>query len=129
MHPSWLAMAGVCGFLSVAAGAFGAHALETRLGPEMMGVFETGTRYLMGTVAGLLGVAAVGGQRPGRSVTVAGVGLSMGVAVFTGSLWLLAITGERWLGALTPMGGMAMLVGWASLIGAALRGSARPQTP
>ena len=101
--------------LAVAAGAFGAHALKKRLSAEMLAIFETGAQYHMyGALATIaLALAAAHGVRatgPGWLVVA-------GTLIFAGTLYLLAITGTRWLGAITPIGGTAMLVGfaWAAL--------------
>lgn len=111
----------VFGLLAVAAGAFGAHALRARLAPEMLDVFETGARYQMYHALALLAVAW-GAERWGGSAVLAGWAFVVGIVVFSGSLYLLALTGTRWLGAVTPVGGVAFLVGWAALAWAAWRG-------
>jgi uncharacterized membrane protein YgdD (TMEM256/DUF423 family) len=98
--------------LAVGAGAFGAHALRTRLTPELQAIFETGARYHMYHALGLvlLGVAAQTRATP-LHAWAAGA-LLAGVLVFSGSLYLLALTGLRWLGAITPLGGLALMIGW-----------------
>ncbi|HET6921780.1 MAG TPA: DUF423 domain-containing protein, partial [Anaeromyxobacteraceae bacterium] len=108
--------------VSVAAGAFGAHALKARLGPDVLAAFETGARYQMFHALGLLAVAWAATRFPGGPVAAAGWLFVAGTALFSGSLYLLALTGARWLGAVTPLGGVAFLVGWACLAWAALRG-------
>lgn len=106
-----------CGFalLAVAAGAFGAHALRMRLAPEQLAVFETGARYQMYHALALLAVAWANSARPAPAVTAAGWLFTVGIVVFSGSLYLLTLTGVRWLGAITPIGGVAFLAGWAAL--------------
>lgn len=118
----WLVIGSVAGFLGVAGGAFGAHALKARLSEQMLANFETGTRYLLVHAVALL-VVGVLASRPGAPALV-GVGwsFSVGMLVFTGSLWLMALTGTRWLGAITPIGGTALIVGWVLLGWAAARG-------
>lgn len=118
----WLMIGSVAGFLGVAGGAFGAHALKARLSEQMLANFETGTRYLLVHAVALL-VVGVLASRPGAPA-LAGVGwsFSVGMLVFTGSLWLMALTGTRWLGAITPIGGTALIVGWVLLALAAARG-------
>jgi uncharacterized membrane protein YgdD (TMEM256/DUF423 family) len=116
MGKTWLLIGSVMGFLSVAGGAFGAHALKARVSAEMITVFTTGTRYLMLHAVALLAVGLLADRLAGTSLTVAGWALSIGTLVFTGSLWLLAGTGIRWLGAVTPIGGLILLVGWVALI-------------
>ena len=107
--------------ISVAAGAFGAHALRERLAPDLLAVFETGARYQMYHALGLLAVAWAVGRWPGPA-SAAGWLFVAGTVLFSGSLYLLALTGHRWLGAITPLGGVAFLAGWAALAWAALRG-------
>jgi len=108
--------------LAVAAGAFGAHGLRERLSPDMLAVFETGARYQMYHALGLMGVAWAAGRWPGGLTTAAGWCFVAGIAIFSGSLYALSISGVRWLGAITPIGGLAFLVGWTLLATAAWRG-------
>jgi uncharacterized membrane protein YgdD (TMEM256/DUF423 family) len=100
------------GFLAVAAGAFGAHALRPKLSPEQLNVFETAARYQMYHALALLVVAWAAGHRP---VQVSGWLFIAGTVLFCGSLYALALTGIRWLGAITPVGGVAFLLGWLFL--------------
>ena len=101
--------------LAVAAGAFGAHALRERLTPDLLAVFETGARYHMYHALALIGVAWATTRWPVGLVTLAGWLFVVGIVVFSGSLYLLALTGARWLGAITPLGGLALLAGWVAL--------------
>lgn len=112
-----------CGFalLAVAAGAFGAHALRARLPADLLAVFETAARYQMYHALALLAVAWAVAQWPGSTASLAGWLFTAGIVVFSGSLYLLSLTGIRWLGAITPLGGLAFLLGWALLGWAALR--------
>lgn len=103
------------GFVAVAAGAFGAHALRSRLGPELLVVWETAARYQMYHALALLGVALAAGRWPGGGWTMAGWLFTAGILVFSGSLYLLAFSGVRWLGAITPIGGACFLAGWIAL--------------
>jgi len=107
--------AAVAGFLGVACGAFGAHALRARLSPEMLAVFETGVRYQMYHVFATFAAAWACGRWPLRVFGAAGVMFLAGIVVFSGSLYALALSGERWLGAVTPFGGLAFLTGWLML--------------
>jgi uncharacterized membrane protein YgdD (TMEM256/DUF423 family) len=107
--------AGVAGFLGVALGAFGAHALKARLSPELLGVFETGVRYHLYHVFALLGAAWGWARWPSRTFAVAGMLFGAGIVLFSGSLYLLALTGTRGFGAVTPVGGLAFLAGWLCL--------------
>jgi len=115
----FLALGSLSAFLAVAAGAFGAHALRARLGPELLAVFETGARYQMYHALALLVVAGVISVAPSHWAEAAGWLFVAGTVLFCGSLYLLALTGQRWLGAVTPLGGVAFLVGWLSLAMAA----------
>ncbi len=108
--------------LAVAAGAFGAHALRARLAPDLLAIFETGVRYQMYHALGLLAAAWVATHSPGTAVTVAGWLFVAGIAIFSGSLYVLSLSGIRWLGAITPLGGVAFLAGWLFLAWSAWRG-------
>ena len=114
----------VFGFLGVAAGAFGAHALRGRLSPEFLQVFETGARYQLIHALALVLVALVAERRPGRLAAAAGWLFTAGIVLFSGSLYALALTGTRAWGAVTPLGGLCFLAGWALL--AAVLGGRNP---
>jgi uncharacterized membrane protein YgdD (TMEM256/DUF423 family) len=101
--------------LSVAAGAFGAHALRSRLGPESLAVFETAARYQMFHALGLLAAAWAESRWPGAWPSRSGWLFVVGTVLFSGSLYALALSGARWLGAITPLGGVAFLLGWLCL--------------
>ena len=106
----------ILGFLGVALGAFGAHGLRSRLTPDMLAVFETGVRYQMYHVFALLVVsAAIGHLGNARLLAMAGWFFFAGILIFSGSLYALALTSTGVLGAITPFGGLALLVGWACL--------------
>lgn len=116
MHRNFLLVGAVLGFLGVAIGAFGAHGLRTRLSPEMLAVFETGVRYQMYHVFALLMVAAaIGHAGQARLLMVAGWSFIAGILIFSGSLYALALTGTTTFGAITPIGGLGFLMGWACL--------------
>ena len=102
--------------ISVAAGAFGAHALRARLSPEMLAVFETGARYQMYHALGLLAAAWAVSRWPGPWAVRGGWLFLAGTLLFSGSLYALALSGVRWLGAVTPFGGVAFLAGWVCLV-------------
>jgi uncharacterized membrane protein YgdD (TMEM256/DUF423 family) len=112
-----------CGFalLAVAAGAFGAHALRGRLTPEMLATFEIGVRYQMYHALGLLVVALLVGRTQSTAGIAAGWLFTVGILVFSGSLYVLVLSGMRWLGAVTPLGGVAFLAGWVLLAWAGWR--------
>jgi len=107
------------GFVGVGLGAFGAHALKGRVSPDMLAVFETGVRYQMYHALALLATAALMSRSEGRAVLVAGWSFTVGILLFSGSLYALALTGVTILGAVTPLGGLAFLIGWAALTVAA----------
>jgi uncharacterized membrane protein YgdD (TMEM256/DUF423 family) len=102
--------------VSVAAGAFGAHALRARLTPEYLAVFETAARYQMYHALGLLAVAWAITRWPRALPVWAGWLFVLGTVLFSGSLYVLALSGVRWWGAVTPLGGAAFLVGWLCLV-------------
>ena len=108
--------------LAVGGGAFGAHALKSRLTADLLAVFEVGVRYQMYHAIGLFVVAWACTKWPGSATTAAGCLFIAGTALFSGSLYALALTGVRWWGAITPLGGVAFLAGWLMLLWAALRG-------
>ncbi len=116
MNKHFLLIAAVLGFLGVAFGAFGAHGLRNRLSPEMLAVFEIGVRYQMYHVFALLAVAAaIGHFGQVRLLTIAGWSFIAGTLIFSGSLYALALTGTGMFGAITPIGGLGFLIGWACL--------------
>ena len=122
MDPRALIAAGALACaLSVAAGAFGAHALEARLAERSLELWETASRYLiyggLGTI--LAGLAAL--RAPGALLTASGWCLLVGAAVFAGTVFALALGGPRWLGAVTPIGGTLLIVGFVLLAAGALR--------
>ena len=102
----------VSAFIAVAAGAFGAHALRSRLSPELLVTFETGARYQMYHALAILLVAWASSRWPGGALQFAGWSFAVGTVLFCGSLYILALTGLRWVGAITPIGGAAFLLGW-----------------
>ena len=123
---TWLALAAASGFVAVAAGAFGAHGLEGRVGAAELAAFEAGARYQMYHALALLAVAwlADRGIAP-RAVSVSGYAFVVGTGLFSGSLYVLGLTGSRALVWLTPLGGLCFLAGWGGLFVAALRSAAR----
>jgi len=110
---SCLALAAIALALAVACGAFGAHALKSRLSSEQMATFHTAVQYHFWHALGLLAVGLLWLQRSDLA-WVAGL-LLLGLVLFCGSLYLLALTGMRWLGAITPFGGVAFIAGWLVL--------------
>lgn len=102
--------------LAVAIGAFGAHALRDRLAPDMLNTFETAVRYQMYHALALLAVALLLARFPSSTlIPAAGWSFLAGILLFSGSLYLLCLTGYKWLGAITPLGGVAFILGWLAL--------------
>ena len=108
--------------IAVITGAFAAHALKTRLSPDMFQVFEVAVRYQMYHALGLIAVAWAASQWSSQLITVSGWLFVAGIVIFSGSLYILSLTGVRWLGAITPIGGVAFIIGWGCLLWAAIRG-------
>jgi uncharacterized membrane protein YgdD (TMEM256/DUF423 family) len=118
----WYATAGaLSGFIAVAAGAFGAHALKGHLTAEMLQAFETGARYQMYHAFALLATAFVAGKEPRGAVLWAGRLFLAGTVLFSGSLYALVLSGITRFGVVTPVGGGAFLAGWLCLAAAVLR--------
>jgi len=112
-----VSVGGWLGFLAVALGAFGAHALRARLSDAQQGIYETAVLYHFIHSLALVAVGCVAWLRPSAAPLCRSAGLcfAFGVLLFSGSLYLLAISGTRWLGAITPIGGLLFLAGWACL--------------
>ena len=126
MERTFLMLSGVFGALAVAFGAFGAHGLERMLadlpdGAKRLEWWSTGAHYhLIHALA--LGLAAWAASRsPSGAATFAGFAFVAGILVFSGSLYVMTLTGVRWLGAITPLGGLALIAGWVALAIAATR--------
>jgi uncharacterized membrane protein YgdD (TMEM256/DUF423 family) len=122
MDKVFFALGAVCGFLGVALGAFAAHALKSRLDVNQLMVFEVAVRYQMYHAFALLAVGWAHTRWPGTVLTTSGWLFVIGTVVFSGSLYALTLTGTRWLGAITPLGGLALLAGWLCLAWAVWRG-------
>ena len=121
MDRTFLWVGALAGFVGVALGAFGAHGLRTRLSAEMLTVFETGVRYQMYHALAILIVALAAAKLDGWLIRAAGWLFSAGIVLFSGSLYALALSGVTVLGAVTPLGGLAFLAGWAALVIASFR--------
>ena len=120
MDRTFALLGALSAFVAVAAGAFGAHGLKSRLTPELLAVFETGARYQMYHALALLAVAWGHARWPGAFMSAAGWLFVAGTLLFSGSLYALALSGVTALGAITPLGGLAFLAGWACFIIAAI---------
>ena len=110
-----LLVAAVAGFLAVGLGAFAAHGLRNVLSAEYLTVFQTGVHYQMVHALALLAVAMLLAKNPARSLRIAAWGFTLGILLFSGSLYVLTLSGVRGFGMITPLGGVAFLIGWASL--------------
>lgn len=111
---TFIALGAVFGFLSVALGAFGAHALRDRLSAQMLGVYEKGVMYEMYHALALLAVGILFHLGLGQHLlSLAGWLFALGIVLFSGSLYILSLSGKRVFGAITPIGGLCFLAGWA----------------
>ena len=108
------------GFVSVALGAFGAHGLEERLTAEAKGWWETATFYALSHAVMITGLGLA--KRSGvAGLEGPGVLMTIGVLIFAGSLYAMSLGAPRWFGAITPIGGVALLSGWAWIMVTALK--------
>jgi uncharacterized membrane protein YgdD (TMEM256/DUF423 family) len=121
MERTFFVLGAVSGFLAVAIGAFAAHGLKGKLPPDLFEVFEVGARYHMYHALALVGAAWAVTRWPGTPATAAGWLFVAGTVLFSGSLYALGLSGVRSLGAITPLGGVCFLAGWAALGWAAWR--------
>lgn len=121
MTQIFLSVAAILGGLSVAAGAFASHALRERISERSLEIFDVGARYQMYHALALLLVAILISRTPAPPTTLLASGwlFIIGVAIFSGSLYALSLTGIKILGAITPLGGVAFLLGWGALAVAA----------
>ncbi len=117
---SWLALAALNGLMAVCAGAFGAHGVGD---PQVKGWLQTGAQYQLVHAAAALACFSLM-RVMARQAGMAGWLFGVGGLVFGGSLYLLALTGVKLWGAVTPVGGLLMIVGWAALTWGALAGAA-----
>lgn len=123
MERTMVTAAAIAGFLAVAIGAFGAHALRGHFqaNPELESTFQTAVAYHVYHALALLGTAWVA-ERFGATAGWAGYAFLAGILLFSGSLYVLSLTGVRAWGSVAPFGGAAFLLGWALLAWAALQG-------
>jgi uncharacterized membrane protein YgdD (TMEM256/DUF423 family) len=116
MAKLFISLASLSGMFAVILGAFGAHALRGRLEDYQLRVYETAVQYHFYHSLALLAVGLIALSHPQTALLKsAGWLFFLGILVFSGSLYLLAVTGTKWLGAITPLGGLAFMAGWASL--------------
>lgn len=113
----FLTIAAIFGGFSVAAGAFGAHALRQKVSERMLEIFDTGARYQMYHALALLLVAVLISrfETPPITLLVSGWLFIIGVVIFSGSLYAITFSGIKSLGAIAPLGGIALMAGWATL--------------
>lgn len=121
---AWI-LGAVLGLIGVAAGAFGAHALADRLSPERLDTYQLATRYQLFHAIVLTAIGLAGERLTGRMAQVVVLSFLGGVIVFSGSLYALVLSGRGFWGAVTPFGGVLLLVGWASLFIAGVRSQSR----
>jgi uncharacterized membrane protein YgdD (TMEM256/DUF423 family) len=116
MAKLFITLASLSGLLAVVFGAFGAHALKGRLDSSALGVYETAVQYHFYHSFALLAVGIIALNQPQTAMLKSSGSLFIvGIFVFSGSLYILSLTGLRWLGAITPLGGLAFIGGWACL--------------
>jgi uncharacterized membrane protein YgdD (TMEM256/DUF423 family) len=119
----WLATGALFGATAVALGAFGAHGLKARVTADLLVVFETAARYHLVHALAIVTVAGAADRFPGPCAAAAGWLFVAGILLFSGSLYLMVLTGARALGAITPLGGLALIAGWIALALAPFLGS------
>jgi uncharacterized membrane protein YgdD (TMEM256/DUF423 family) len=110
----WFQLAAVSGLLAVVAGAFGAHGLRAKVDPEQLSAWATASQYHLIHSAVLLALA-VFAATSGKSIRLPATLFGSGILLFSGSIYLLVLTKMRWLGPVTPIGGLLLIAGWASL--------------
>ncbi len=123
MQKIFLSIASITGGLAVILGAFGAHALKTKLSSDQIQVFETGVKYQMYHTFGLIAIALLIDKYPNKAgLNIAGYCFMIGIFLFSGSLYLLStkdilgLNNWKWLGPITPLGGLSLIMGWALML-------------
>lgn len=101
--------------LAVLLGAFGAHALKNLLSPDMLVIYKTGVEYQFYHALGLLLIGSIGVHIQSKYVRWSGLLISIGIIIFSGSLYALTLSGIKALGAITPVGGLSFVAGWIFL--------------
>lgn len=110
-----IVLGAILALLAVAAGAFGAHGLKGKLDANSLQVFEVGVRYQMYHSLALILISMLGLIRPQLSLGNPLLAISIGILLFSGSLYGLSLFQWRWLGPITPLGGLSFLIGWGWL--------------
>lgn len=126
MAPVFLVLGALNGAFSVGFGAFAAHALRANLDARALEIFETAVRYQATHALALLAVAILLERRPTGVLSGSGWAFTVGILVFSGSLYLLALTGVGRWGAVAPVGGTALILGWVLLALGGWRALSRP---
>jgi uncharacterized membrane protein YgdD (TMEM256/DUF423 family) len=120
--PNFLFLGSANLMLVVVLGAFGAHGLKARVSAEQLAWWHTGVQYHAWHALGLFGIGLLLLNQPGLSgAKTAGWLLQAGIVVFSGSLYAMTLGAPRWFGAITPLGGLALIAGWALLAWATLK--------
>lgn len=123
MYKLFLQFAAISGALAVSLGAFGAHALKTKLADSgLTNTYETAVSYHFYHTFALLAIGLLAMKFPSTIMNWSGYTMISGLIVFSGSLYVLCLSGVRWLGAITPIGGLALIAGWILLFVAISRG-------
>jgi len=131
MHKGYLKTAAVLGAFSVLLGAFAAHYLKEKISDYAVNIFETGVKYQFYHVFALLATAILYKEFTNRFVKCAGIFFIVGIIFFSGSLYCLTyikgavIPGYDWIGAVTPIGGLLLILGWIFLFAGCFRKSIR----
>ncbi len=112
MAQNWIALGALWCALAVVAGAFGAHGLKARLDVEALALWETAARYFMYAGFGIVFSGLAAWQQSRQGFDAAAICLIIGSLIFSGTVALLALGSPRWLGAVTPIGGLIMIVGF-----------------
>lgn len=113
---TWIVAGASLAGLAVILGAFGAHGLKSKISPDDLVIFETGVRYHMYHALGLILIGILGFYYSAEVIQLPAVLLTLGIVLFSGSLYVLVFTGLRWMGAITPLGGVALIAGWLVLV-------------
>ena len=112
---TWIVFGSILTGLAILLGAFGAHALKSRISPDDLAIFETGIRYHIYHSIGLILIGILGFYFPHNLIDIPAKLFLLGISIFSGSLYLLVLTNTRWLGAITPIGGICYMIGWLLL--------------
>lgn len=122
MYKLFFQLSALSGVIAVCFGAFGAHALKEKLTASgLFDTYQTAVSYQFYHTLALLAIGILSLKYPSAWINYAGISMSAGILIFSGSLYLLCFTGMKWLGAITPIGGIAFIVGWLLLFVAAVK--------